>query len=272
MSRLIAAVIMGAALVVTACTTTGEMEGQRIRGTASPPTQEAFATDLHADAPQWFKETWRRYLELSDGNYGVMAADRNGRGAGYVYCDPGSGGLCKSHHKWSATFKDVNYKRRALNFCVQHVRENYPALKPDCALYAITDKIVWKGPMPWSVAAATRQDTRAATSLKSKGNAEQRTFTLSWVGSTDVYRGIMTYQQGNNLGRMSTTMAGRDCEGQFQFTSGRRGQWEIDCSDGWISASGEFTATGGPNGGSRGTGVDNEGRMVEFVVDPAGGS
>ena len=272
MSRLIAAVVMGAALVVTGCTTTGEMEGHRIRGTATPPMQVAVATDLHADAPQWFKDRWRHYLETSDGNYAVLALDRNARGAGFVYCDPAAGGLCKNHRSWSAAFKDVNYKHRARNICVQDVRNNYPALKPDCAIYAIQDKIVWKGPMPWSVVAATRQGTGAASAPKANGNAEQRTFTLSWVGSTDVYRGIMTYQQGTSLGRISTTMAGRDCEGQFWFTSGRSGQWQIDCGNGWIFASGEFTATGGPNGGSRGTGLDNEGRMVEFVVDPASGS
>ena len=34
--------------------------------------------------------------------------------------------------------------RRALDFCMQDVRNNFPALKPDCALYAIEEKIVWQ--------------------------------------------------------------------------------------------------------------------------------
>ncbi len=148
MIRLIGVALIGVALLATACTTTGEVEGHRVRGTAEPPTQVTVATNLHADAPQWFKVTWRRYLELADGNYGVMAADRNGRGAGSVYCGQGYGGLCRNHHSWSKAFKDIYYSR-ALNNCTEHVRINFPALKPDCAIYAIQDKIVWKGKMPW---------------------------------------------------------------------------------------------------------------------------
>ena len=149
MIRLIGVALIGVALLAAACTTTGEVEGHRVRGTAEPPTQVTVATNLHADAPQWFKDRWQRYLELWDGSYAVLAADRNGRGTGYVYCDPGAGGLCDSHHRWSAAFKDVYYKRGALKYCVQDVRNNFPAFKPDCALYAIGDKIVWKGPLPW---------------------------------------------------------------------------------------------------------------------------
>ena len=137
-----------AALALAACTSTNTIDGHQLRGTAEPP-QVSVVTGLHADAPQWFKDRWRRYLELWDGSYAVLAADRNGRGTGYVYCDPGAGGLCDSHHRWSAAFKDVYYKRGALKYCVQDVRNNFPASKPDCALYAIGDKIVWEGRMPW---------------------------------------------------------------------------------------------------------------------------
>ena len=136
-------------LVLAACTSTGEIEGHQIRGTAVLQPKVVIATDLHADAPQWFKDRWRQYLERSDGNYAVLAADRNSRGTGFVYCDPAAGGLCKNHQSWSQAFKDVNYKNRAINICKQDVRNDYPAFKPECAIYAIVEKIVWKGPMPW---------------------------------------------------------------------------------------------------------------------------
>lgn len=142
--------IIGAAtLALGACTSTSTIDGHQVQGTAEVPAQRTVATDLHASAPQWFKDRWRRYIEIADGSYAVLAADRNGRGTGYVYCDPGSGGLCDSHHRWSAAFKDANYKYPALRYCANDVRNNYPAAKPDCAIYAITNKIVWTGPLPW---------------------------------------------------------------------------------------------------------------------------
>lgn len=96
--------IIGAiTLVLAACTTSNTIDGHQVHGTAEAPV--LVATDLHASAPQWFKDRWRRYLEVSDGSYAVLAADRNGRGTGYVYCDPGSGGLCDSHRRWTAAFK-----------------------------------------------------------------------------------------------------------------------------------------------------------------------
>ena len=138
----------GAILLLAACTTSNTMEGHQVRGTAEAP-QRALATDLHASAPQWFKDRWRQYLRAADGGYAVLAADRNGRGTGYVYCDPGAGGLCDNHRSWNAAFKDTNYKYPALRYCANDVRSNYPAERPDCAVYAIQDKIVWTGPMPW---------------------------------------------------------------------------------------------------------------------------
>ena len=184
-----ALIIVGTvALALAACTTTGEIDGYKVRGTAEPETpveqaarefnedwaekigpmieddpqvQEAVREilaeraasenpgDLHARAPQWFRDRWRQYLKIADGGYAVLAADRNGRGTGYVYCDPGSGALCDSHHRWTAAFKDANYKYPALRYCFNDVRNNYPAEKPDCAVYAIKDAIVWEGAMPW---------------------------------------------------------------------------------------------------------------------------
>ena len=85
--------------------------------------------------------------ETGQVQYAVLAVDRSGRGWGYVYC---SGGDChmlnSSQH---GSFKDVQYKRRALNLCRQNVRDNVPAEKPSCAIYAIKDKIVWEGRFPW---------------------------------------------------------------------------------------------------------------------------
>ena len=159
----------------------------------------------------------------------------------------------------------------------------------DCDIYAQGRRIVWPHEFPWpllpetereyrksigqgttpSPAAKTREDAPVAAKPEPRRtSAKQRTFTLTWEGSADVFKGTMEIAQGKRSGRISSVMLGRDCEGQFWFTSGRRGQWEIDCGDGWASASGDFTANSGPKGGGRGTGTDNHGWKVVFVVDP----
>ena len=200
MKGLVGVAVLGVALVATACTTTGEIDGHKIRGTApmadADPVQEAarefwddigktvaeaYGTtpeemrrghysddpsvqaavekllakraahenpaDLHANAPQWFKDGWKRYLNDANGQYAVLAIDRNARGWGYVYCRAADchrlqGAQHKSH-------KDLRYKHQSLELCRENVREYYPAHRPDCAIYAVENKIVWEGPMPW---------------------------------------------------------------------------------------------------------------------------
>ena len=98
--------------------------------------------------PAWFKEYWRGYLRQAEGGYAVLALDRNGRGAFYVYC--GAGPACQTLNLGGAkTFSDVHYKHEALKRCHGQVRKQYPAVKPDCAIYAIKNKIVWQGKLPW---------------------------------------------------------------------------------------------------------------------------
>ena len=53
------------------------------------------------------------------------------------------------HSSSSRSFTDVSYKHRAIRECREHVRREFPTVKPDCAIYAINNKIVWKGRMPW---------------------------------------------------------------------------------------------------------------------------
>ena len=150
MNRLVAVAVLAVALLAAACVNTGEIEGHKIRATdATTITQTAVThTGIHADAPQWFKDYWVEYLGLVQGGYGTMAVDRKLRGVAAGYCR--SSGRCqqlisRQYQSW----KDVNYKHRALKACRENVRENYPAAKPACAIYAIRDKIVWKGPLPW---------------------------------------------------------------------------------------------------------------------------
>ena len=45
--------------------------------------------------------------------------------------------------------EDVQYVHRALKLCRAGVAKAHPAARPACALYAIKDKIVWQGPLPW---------------------------------------------------------------------------------------------------------------------------
>ena len=142
-----AALIIGVALLTAACVSKGEIEGHRITATAKIP--EKPIPDLYEEAPEEAREVWRRYLAHAQGRYAVLAVDRKARGYYYIYCNPGYGGLCDMPGNQGSAFKDANYKYPALEGCRQNVRGNYPAVKPDCAIFAIRDKIVWKGPMPW---------------------------------------------------------------------------------------------------------------------------
>ena len=137
------AIVIGMALLATACASTGEVDGHRIRGTAAPPVEQAtVANDLHAGAPAWLKDGWRQYLDHADGRYAVLAMDKNARGWGYIYCP--AAGDCNS----TISFRRLN-EQKALENCRETVRANYPAFRPDCAIYAIKDKIVWQGKFPW---------------------------------------------------------------------------------------------------------------------------
>lgn len=141
-------IAIGVAMLVAACVSTGEIDGHRIRGTAAPPVEQPMvANDLHQDAPAWFIDGWHRYLDDADGRYAVLAVDRNGRGWGYVYC--ASGGCQTLDGAQNKSWKDLKYHHGALDFCRKNVRENFPAYKPNCAIYAIKDKIVWEGRFPW---------------------------------------------------------------------------------------------------------------------------
>ncbi len=135
-----AALIIGAtALALAACVNTGEIEGHKVRGTAEPPAETVSENYLHRAAPQWFKDYWAKYLRHAHG-YSVMAVDRNARGAFYVYCSSACQNLTGSTFQ---SWKDVNYKHEALEKCREWVRKEFPAAKPNCAIYAIKDKIVW---------------------------------------------------------------------------------------------------------------------------------
>ena len=143
------AIVIGVAMLVTACVSTGEIEGHKVRATAQNSVVQTTVTDtgIHAGAPQWFRDYFGEYLARVPGSYVVMAIDRKLRGAFYVYC---AGGGCHElitgQHR---SFKDVQYKHRALEGCREQVRREFPAEKPACAIYAIRDKIVWEGLMPW---------------------------------------------------------------------------------------------------------------------------
>lgn len=136
------AALIGLVLLAAACATTGEIDGHRIRGTAAPIEQQTVANDLHQNAPQWFKDWWARYLEVTQGHYGIFAVDRQAKGSSILFC--GGGTSCNNTYSIRLT-----NERRALDLCRRNVRENHPAMKPDCAIYAIKDKIVWQGKMPW---------------------------------------------------------------------------------------------------------------------------
>ena len=138
---------IAAALALAARTTTGEIDGQRIRGTAEPVPQAKVATNLYADAPQWFRDGWRRYLNDADGRYAVLAVDRN-RAAGDTSTAAAQAaiGLRVPDTGRGRTF---GTRTERLNPAAR-TSENTPRrTAPTAPSTRSKDKIVWKDPMPW---------------------------------------------------------------------------------------------------------------------------
>ena len=136
-----ALIVVLAAAVLAACAAPTHIEGQRIRATA------ASAEGLHAGAPAWFTAWWGDYLRHARSGYAVLALDRNGEGGWYVYC--GTLGCHVLDHASARPIRDVHYRYPALERCREEIAKAHPAARPDCAIYAIGDKIVWQGPLPW---------------------------------------------------------------------------------------------------------------------------
>ena len=127
----------------------GTTPEERRRGIYSkdPGIQAAVVAQLAESRAKQFEGLWNRYLSAAGGQYAVLAVDRNMRGAGGAYC---TGGGCHNIHLPQVrSAVEYEFKGGALNLCRQHVRQQFPAEKPDCAIYAIKDKIVWEGPKPW---------------------------------------------------------------------------------------------------------------------------
>ena len=128
------AVVLGLTFALAACGGGGVWD-QKERGTAA---------ELHENAPQWWKGTWEDYLKKSaSGGFAVLALDRNLNGAAFFYCVR----YCGNHPIGGAAI--LEWRAKALQHCRQDVRNNVPGKKPDYAVYAVEDKIVWTGPLPW---------------------------------------------------------------------------------------------------------------------------
>ena len=130
-----------AVAALAACTAPTHIEGQRIRATATT------ADALHAEAPAWFTAWWGDYLRHAQQGYAVLALERNGLGGWYVYC--GTLGCHVLDSVSAQPIKDVHYRYPALQHCREEVAKAHPTARPDCAIYAIRDRIVWQGPPPW---------------------------------------------------------------------------------------------------------------------------
>ena len=130
------AVVLGLTFALAACGGGGVWD-QKERGTAA---------ELHENAPQRFKNIWNNYQKLKNADpsgFGVLALDRNLNGGGVVYCVR----YCGNQTIGGTTI--LEWRAKALQHCRQDVRNNAPGKKPDCAIYAVDDKIVWTGPLPW---------------------------------------------------------------------------------------------------------------------------
>ena len=137
----LALIVLLVAVVLAGCAAPTHIEGHKIRATA------ASAGALHEGAPAWFKTWWDDYLSHARRGYAVLALDRNGQGGWYVFC--GTSGCRVLNHVLVQSIRDVHYKFPALERCREGIGKAGPATAPDCAIYAIRDKIVWEGPLPW---------------------------------------------------------------------------------------------------------------------------
>lgn len=125
----------------------------------------------------------------------MLAIDRNARGTFYVYCSEGPS--CKvlnlGSHK---SYADVHYKHGALKGCREQVKKEFPATKPDCAIYTINNKIVWQGPLPWERQASSSvpravQEQYGAKSEPS-GKLSKHSIAVTWEGHRGVLTGSVT--------------------------------------------------------------------------------
>ena len=125
---------LGLAFTLAACGGGGVWD-QKERGTAA---------ELHENAPQKFKNIWEQYQKSKNADpssFGILALDRNLNGGGWIYC-------WRYCNLMTPTVIS-QWRGKALQACRQDVRDNAPAEKPDCAVYAVGDKIVWTGSLPW---------------------------------------------------------------------------------------------------------------------------
>ena len=189
------------------------------------------ASELNRHAPKWMQNGWRKYRSEAVG-VGYFAIAPDGSAWGYQTC-------------LQQPCSDSDLQRITIRNCEEYTTS-------ECLIYAHGERVVWPHEFPWHVEPDTLKTYRegrgaiASAQHTIEPTVEKRTFSLSWVGSTDVYRGTMWFEQDHRQGsgRMFGSVMGHDCEGKFLLTAGNRGEWEVDCGDGWVSAMGEFTGKG----------------------------
>ena len=138
---IMAVAALALALIASGCVTTGEQ--QRLD----------YAAGLHQNAPERFKVSWHQYLRQTQGQWGILALDKEGRAAGWITCQSGCNLLRTGAHNSTKNLWLAN----AIRHCEKVVRENNPGARADCDVYAIKDEIVWEHPLPW---ASSRTSTR----------------------------------------------------------------------------------------------------------------
>ena len=85
--------------------------------------------------------------------------DRNGQGGWYVYC--GTLGCHVLDYVSAQPIRDVHYTYPALERCREEIVKAVPSTAPGCAIYAIRDRIVWQGPLPWEGAGELRASSQS---------------------------------------------------------------------------------------------------------------
>ena len=248
--------ILALALTVAACVTTKDAQ-QRIDR----------AGEIHRSAPAAFVDIWHQYLNDADGRYGIFAIDRNLRGSGWYYCTSGCQALFGNQ---SRSIKSL-WAHRAREQCEKSVRRQFPSVRPQCAIYAIKDEVVWPHPIPWQTSYSDPSQQREPISFtpEAAGKLSTRSVSTTWQGYDDILNGRVSFETGGPAvvpKRMVMVLDdGRlTCDGTYIPA---RSQWKIACSNG-REASGRFIGLG-QGKGAHGEGTDNLGNKVQFIMGAA---
>ena len=102
---------------------------------------------LQPMAPSWFWSYWHNYVIRSQQSPAALAVDRNFHAVFGTFCtDRECQDLIRAEHVSAAQRYVIG---EALEKCARQVSTTRSGERPDCALFAVGNAIVWQGRLPW---------------------------------------------------------------------------------------------------------------------------